>query len=101
VSAQPTTWAAALDEFEEALARYEAALALAGDVDPPPPFTPPPVEGALPAALRGRANDLLARADELTARLRAEQERIRRHLARLPRRRGPEAPPVAGFEARA
>ncbi len=69
----------------DALTAMEARLDAAERGEPLAPFTPPEVEGALPAELAGRAEVVVARGAEVQERLEAESARIKRELRRMPR----------------
>jgi hypothetical protein len=77
------TWASALDEFEDHLARYEAALA-----DPSSaPYVAAPVTteglGPVPTSLAPRALEISARYEAAVQYGEAAQRRIRDELVRV------------------
>ena len=92
------TWEHALTECET---RLDAALAALEGGSPADiaPFSPPEIDGPLPAPLADRARACCARGEELDARLANELERVRRELRRLPRM--PRAQRDSRFDAQA
>ena len=92
------TWEHALTECEDRLDAASAALErrAPGEV---PAFSPPAVDGPLPADLVERARACSVRGEALEAKLAEELERVRQELRRLPRM--PRAPRETRFEAQA
>ena len=80
----PMTWDDALATLEACLEAAESALELADPVGMEP-FQAPPVAEPLDRDQADRARVLLARGEELQARLEAERDRVRAEFNRLPR----------------
>jgi hypothetical protein len=92
----PGAWGAALDDFEDVLARQRAAFDVGRPQDAPA-FAPPPGLGPLPFQLRARAEELLAASRELeaeatTARAAAGVELARARTAAEAARQAPRRP---------
>jgi hypothetical protein len=83
-AAEPVTWDDALATLEACLEAAESALELADPVGMEP-FRAPPVDAPLDDDQADRARVLLARGEEVQARLEAERDRVRAELKHLPR----------------
>lgn len=97
-----TTWAHALDRIEHDLGAYRAELSAdAAGPGEVPSFSPPGDLGALPEALRPRAERLLEELRSLFEVALARQGEVAAELARVSRPRVAPQPGRQTFEARA